>query len=658
MKRILFSLAVLFFVAPLFANTFTVSNSGTTFIPDSTTITQGDTVLFSLASPHNAQEVDSLTWANNSNTPVTGFNTPVGGGVVTGLSLGTHYYVCAPHASMGMKGKIVVRAADPSVQFVITSSTFGEGIGTFNLAVSIANANANPTSVDVNVVGGGSANSGVDYTYSPFTITFPANFTFTQNVTVNIVDDQLVEGNESFTFQLAFPTNNATIGANAQHTVTIADNDVLQISMASPSISQYENIGQVNIPVQLTKISPNATSVTVHLVPTGTTATQGNDFFFNDTTITWAANSSGIRLVPVTVVDDALVEPDETVRFQLINPTNGAVLVNDTFQLIIRNNDTVAAVPATIRFITTTDSVTEFTGVVPVIVEVNNPSSTPVSFIVARNDAASTANVVLDYTFQNAPFTNGQGVSYDTVYYHVIDDHLIEPTETAVLHLLPVSSNALIGIDSVYTLSIVDNDTLTFSFNGAGYSYVEDTGLVQIRITISSPVDTATSVSVTLATGNATNGADFTFHDTTVVFPANSIDTQSVWVRIIDDAIIESNEQINFNLVNPSNGAHLGITAYTITIIDNDTPSGIKEAGADAGMEMYPNPVSSKLFIQTETELVNVLIIDVLGNVVMQLGKLPTGKNSTDVSSLSAGMYFVSAQGTQRNCSKRFVKQN
>jgi hypothetical protein len=35
----------------------------------------------------------------------------LGGGEVTGLTPGIHYYVCGPHASGGMKGKITVNSA-------------------------------------------------------------------------------------------------------------------------------------------------------------------------------------------------------------------------------------------------------------------------------------------------------------------------------------------------------------------------------------------------------------------------------------------------------------------------------------------------------------------------------------------------------------------
>jgi plastocyanin len=94
-----------------FSSTFTINNSGTTFTPDAITITVGDNVNFSLGSSHDAIEVSQETYNANGNTPLPGgFSVPFGGGTVPvdKLTAGIHYYVCEPHAEVGMKGRITV----------------------------------------------------------------------------------------------------------------------------------------------------------------------------------------------------------------------------------------------------------------------------------------------------------------------------------------------------------------------------------------------------------------------------------------------------------------------------------------------------------------------------------------------------------------------
>ena len=94
--------------------TWTITNTDFTFTPATITIGYGDDVNFSLAAIHNVVEVSEATWDANGNTPLeSGFSLPLGGGSVSAdlLTVGTHWYVCSPHASAGMKGIIIVEEA-------------------------------------------------------------------------------------------------------------------------------------------------------------------------------------------------------------------------------------------------------------------------------------------------------------------------------------------------------------------------------------------------------------------------------------------------------------------------------------------------------------------------------------------------------------------
>lgn len=91
------------------AATHTVSNSGTTFTPDELTITVGDVVEWDIGGSHNAVEVSEETWNANGSESNGGFNVDFGGGEVTFDEAGTYYYVCEPHAGLGMKGIIIVQ---------------------------------------------------------------------------------------------------------------------------------------------------------------------------------------------------------------------------------------------------------------------------------------------------------------------------------------------------------------------------------------------------------------------------------------------------------------------------------------------------------------------------------------------------------------------
>jgi len=113
MKRILlFSVFILSSSLTGFCTIWTIKNSGFTFSPATIVITVGDTVNFVISSSHDAREVSQTTWNASGNTALPGgFQTPLGGGIIlpAQLGVGTHYYVCTPHASLGMKGTIIVQ---------------------------------------------------------------------------------------------------------------------------------------------------------------------------------------------------------------------------------------------------------------------------------------------------------------------------------------------------------------------------------------------------------------------------------------------------------------------------------------------------------------------------------------------------------------------
>jgi plastocyanin len=113
MKKFVLIFAVLFLKTALgFATTYTITNSDFTFVPDNLSINHGDVVIFQIGSIHTVVEVDQSTWDANGNTPLTGgFSLPASGGELTGITVGTHYYVCGNHYFMGMKGIIIVSPA-------------------------------------------------------------------------------------------------------------------------------------------------------------------------------------------------------------------------------------------------------------------------------------------------------------------------------------------------------------------------------------------------------------------------------------------------------------------------------------------------------------------------------------------------------------------
>ena len=129
MKKLLLFLIFTSLAFAGYSTTHLVENNNFAFSPATITIQSGDSVRFSIANIHTVVEVSQSTWNNNDNNPLSGgFQLGSGGGLVLPgkLTVGTHWYVCGPHASSGMKGMIIVQQTtaveDPAVGLAFTIS--------------------------------------------------------------------------------------------------------------------------------------------------------------------------------------------------------------------------------------------------------------------------------------------------------------------------------------------------------------------------------------------------------------------------------------------------------------------------------------------------------------------------------------------------------
>lgn len=114
MKKIATFIIILFSIITSYAQvTHTLTAYDHYFDPDTLYIQPGDTVDFVSIGYHSATEIDSVDWENNSSNSNGGFWVGVGSSTssskFTVNTLGKYYFICDPHASMGMKGVLYVQ---------------------------------------------------------------------------------------------------------------------------------------------------------------------------------------------------------------------------------------------------------------------------------------------------------------------------------------------------------------------------------------------------------------------------------------------------------------------------------------------------------------------------------------------------------------------
>lgn len=357
--------------------------------------------------------------------------------------------------------------SNPEVGFKVTSQKQNEGAGNFSVDIEISNPNANATSVDVVVVGGTASGIGADYTYSTQTVTFPANSNTKQTVSIQITDDNIKENDETIFLKLQNVTNAGTVKSGFESdTLTIINDDTTsggsnapELSFAVTSASQKENAGNFSVDINISKASINATSVDVVVVG-GTASGSGVDYNYSTQTVTFPANTTGKQTVSIQVTNDNIKENDETIILQLINPTNAATLkagfVYDTLTIL---NDDSAAAPfkPTVTLNQTSSSVLEGNNA---LIQVNIDSAGTSDITVDAEVTGGTAisGVNYNYTKQTLTFKAGSKLP-QTISVSTLSDGK-SGDKTLVLTLKNLSSNAYLGANTIYNLTITDDGKL------------------------------------------------------------------------------------------------------------------------------------------------------------------------------------------------------
>jgi hypothetical protein len=243
-----------------------------------------------------------------------------------------------------------INASDaPTIQYAAATSSVNENVagGSVTIAVTLSNAASADVTVDYAVTGGSAINNpaaGFDYTLVAGTLTFSAGQT-SRNITVGITDDAVYEGSEDVDLNLtnAVGTSAPTISGNTTHELTILDNEVQPtISVTASTASVAENVGAGGIVLSVTLTHATTQEVTASYATANGTATAGSDYTSNSGTITIAAMST-TGSATIAILDDVIVDGDETFSFTISSPVNATLHgTNVATTVTITENDTTA----------------------------------------------------------------------------------------------------------------------------------------------------------------------------------------------------------------------------------------------------------------------------------------------------------------------------
>nr|WP_277883323.1 Calx-beta domain-containing protein [Nostoc flagelliforme] len=412
----------------------------------------------------------------------------------------------------------------------------------------------------------GTATASSDFISNPITVNF-ANGETSKTVTIPVINDTINESNETINLTLTNVTGGATIGAQNTAVLTIIDNDPLPGTLAFSNANYTVN--EDGTPITIVTVtrtggSDGAVSAIVNL--TNGSAIAPNDYSNTPINVNFA-NGETSKTVTIPITNDALLEGNETINLSLTNPTGGAILgTQQNATLVIIDNDVQLA------FSNSTFSVNE--DGIPInqvtVVRSGLTSSGVSATIELSNGTATTPS---DYTDTPITVTFAAGETSKIVAIPIINDSVLEATETLSLTLTNPTGGATLGTQKTAILNIVDNDVVpgVIQFSNANYSINENgTPVTAITLTRTGGSDGAVSVRVDLSNGSAIAGSDYNNSSITVNF-ADGETSKTVTIPIIDDSILESNETINLSLSNPINGVVIGTqNSAIVNVIDND----------------------------------------------------------------------------------------
>ena len=448
---------------------------------------------------------------------------------------------------------------DSTLQFSSPVASVVEAVGTVSLTVTRTGYSNSVATVLYNTTNG-TALAGSDYTgVVNGLITFGSNV-ISQVISITILNDTIVEPTETFTVGLSAPTGQAALGAPAVATVTVTDDDsTVQFSAPTATVTE----AQLAVTLTIVRTGDLNSSFTVNYSTTNGTALAGSDFVaVANAPLTFGTNQASTNII-ITILNDKVIEPTETFTVGLGIPTGQAALgVNKFATVTILDDD------STLQFTVASTNVIESAGSVTLTVTRTGASNSTVTvpFTTANGSALQGA----DYAGTNNTLTFGTNVLSQTITVPILNDKVLEGTETFTVNLGVPGGEAALGSPNAVVVTILDDESI-LQFSTIATTVLESGTNVVLTVTRTGAKLTTVTLPYAFINGSATNGVDYTGVPGTLTFGTN-IGSQTLTIPIANDRVIEANKTFSVQLSAPGGEAILGTnTIMIVTIIDDDS---------------------------------------------------------------------------------------
>ncbi|MEA5601280.1 choice-of-anchor I family protein [Nostoc sp. UHCC 0252] len=234
-----------------------------------------------------------------------------------------------------------------------------------------------------------------------------------------------------------------------------------------------------------------------------------------------------------------------------------------------------------------------------------------------------------DYSLSNTVITILDGQTTGSVTFTVVDDVLVEGTETATLTISNPSADIGLGTTVSQNITIADNDIPAFPI--VNLSVSTSTGLeanttaITVTATASSAVSGNQTVSLGVSGTGITTG-DYYLTNNIITIPSGQT-SGSVTFIVADDAIAEVTETAILTIATPSAGIILGSTTSQNITITNNNSSFLQKVGgftSTNGAEISAFDSGSDRLFVIATSTIEIYDVSNTGTLTLA-GSLTTG---------------------------------
>ena len=417
------------------------------------------------------------------------------------------------------------------------------------------------------------ATKGTDYTENAAALTFVGISGETKRFTVLTTEDTDEETSETFTVGLAVSGTPLAVTATDTATATITDDD----DDEQPTLFIHDVSASEGDALTFTVTLDDEVSGELTVTPsfTDVTATKGTDYTANTEALTFQGDQGETQSFTVATTEDTVVESNETFTVSL-TVSDTSVTATDTATGTITNDDTATVTVTNIEF-------TEGKAAGQVTVTLDNAvqGGLKVNPVTPKSGDATRGKdyITGHFTFH---FKGNAGEQGSCACWTIVDDDIVEGTETFEIHLAPGPGGVPDGVTLAgpATGTIHDNDTATVTIGDASAT---EGAAITFTVIVNKAVAGGFTLTPSFIDGTALSGTDYTENTAAITFAGTVGETQTFTVQTTADTVSVSDKTFLVGL--SVSGAAGTVTAddfATGTITDADATPTVQIADATA----------------------------------------------------------------------------